>query len=401
MWKNIFIITVLLVLFGCNYHSTSPGDEYSAQLEIYYDNELVYNETLTESDDGQTETFDLPNNTEFYLEKYAFEYEYEYTLYAFAYTVLARKDGFYSNYFVCGQQDTIIVDASGVFSPISSGFVCGSILRIPWGPIEDEFYIFQDSLIVDSLTTNANGHFAIDIPFGDYQIGFKCLYPEGNLYDFIVNSFYINYFLPMAIVHPEKPNIYIYPEEYITLDVAIDFPHGGFITESIPEYGDGWKNFRVEPSGKINDEFTFLFYESQNPDLCQYKKGWVVAQEDLENFFIQNLTETGFEGQEIIDFTDFWIPILKDHPYYAIYPQYKVQYGKMVELEFSVKPDNLLRLIYAIEGKEDDMLILHEPEIPDFEREGFFAVEWGVIRKHRDENNPTEVLNIVKSGGKE
>ena len=79
------------------------------------------------------------------------------------------------------------------------------------------------------------------------------------------------------------------------------------------------------------------------------------------------------------------IPLLIDYSFYAIYPQYNEQISKMVELEFSVEPDNLLRLIYAIEGQQDNSLILHEPEIPDFNREGFFVVEWGVSIRNETE----------------
>ena len=171
----------------------------------------------------------------------------------------------------------------------------------------------------------------------------------------------------------------------MNLDVNINFPHGGEVTTSIPEYDSNWNNLDIDPTGKINNEFTFLFYESQNPDLCQYQEGWVIAQQNLENFFTQNLAETGFIEHEIIDFTDYWIPLLADYPYYVIYPQYNEQLSKMVELEFSVEPDNLMRLIYAIEGQQDDSLKLSKPEIPDFKREGFYVVEWGVSIRGNDQ----------------
>ena len=167
----------------------------------------------------------------------------------------------------------------------------------------------------------------------------------------------------------------------MNLTVNINFPHGGEVTTSTPEYGSGWNNLDVDPTGKINGEFNFLFYESQNPDLCQYNKGWLIAQDSMEAFFIENLTETGFEGQEIIDFLDYWLPRFTGFPYYVIYPQYKEQLDMMVKLDLSVEPDNVQRLFYVVEGKQDDSLILQEPEIPEFKREGFFVVEWGAIFK--------------------
>jgi hypothetical protein len=381
MWKYILIIAILFSLIGCDNRSTSPENEHSAKLEVYFNDELIYNETLTESDDGQTVTLDLPDETQCDLDKYAYEYHFPTEDEEYYYRVLAKKNGFYTKYHACTQQDTIIVDASGGFSPANLDSVCGLLLHLRLGPfIQEEFYILQDSLIVDSLTTTANGYFAIDISFGEYQIAFKCLYPECVFCDFIVDNFYKDYFID-SVTYDEKPNIYIYPEEDITLDVTISFPHGGFVTESSPEYGDGWKNLKVEPSGLINKEYNYLFYESCNPDPGQYSRGWVVAQEDLELFFIKNMTTTGFNEQEITDFTDYWIPILKDYPYDAIYPQYNEQLDRIIQFQFSKEPDNILRLIYTLEGLQKNNLVLQVPEIPEFNREGFVVAEWGVIRK--------------------
>ena len=382
MKKWIIALVVMILILGCDNRSTSPVDDYSAKLEVYFNDELFYNETLTESDDGQTVTFDLPNSTEFFLEKHALGYSD--TLYHINYGVFARKDGFYSKFYKCIQQETIVVYASGVFSPVSPGIVCGSLVHLYLGPYaQEEFYILQDSVIVDSLTTTADGYFAIDIPFGEYQITFKCTYPYFSFYDFIVDSVYIDYLID-SFIYVDKPNIYIYPEENITLDVAIDFPHGGKVTTSIPDDGNGWKDLSIDPAGRINDKFTFLFYESHNPDPSQYSKGWVIAQDELKLFFIKNLAETGFNEHEIIDFTDYWIPLLKDFPYYAIYPQYKEQLDRIIQLNFSQKPDNILRLIYTLKGLHDNNLILKAPEIPKFMQEGFVVVEWGVIRKFEE-----------------
>jgi hypothetical protein len=62
----------------------------------------------------------------------------------------------------------------------------------------------------------------------------------------------------------KKPNIYIYPTEKITLDVQLIFPNGGKIIASEPEYLNGW-HIRVEPSGLINNQYHFLFYEARIP----------------------------------------------------------------------------------------------------------------------------------------
>jgi hypothetical protein len=177
-----------------------------------------------------------------------------------------------------------------------------------------------------------------------------------------------------------KPNIYLYPEETTELDVNIVFPHGGRVIASDPEYGDGWR-VTVEPNGIIDGQYEFLFYESLQPDYGQYEAGWVVAQDQLEDFFRNNMALTGFNQKEIDDFIEYWIPRLTEYPYYAIYPQYNDELEEMIKLEFSEQPANLIRLIYSVRGLETGNLTLDEAVIPAFNRDGFTVAEWGVILK--------------------
>lgn len=179
-----------------------------------------------------------------------------------------------------------------------------------------------------------------------------------------------------------KPNIYIYPNEKIQLVVNLDFPSGGEILTSIPEYGTGW-NITVDTNGLIDNVYTYLFYESIQPDIWQQTEGWIVKRADLENFFNGNMFNYGFSGNEIQDFNDYWIPRLTDYEFYVIYPQNSMIIEDVIELSFSKEPDNLLRLFYVIKGL--DYMPgnkLNEPKADiQFEREKFFVLEWGVILK--------------------
>ena len=54
------------------------------------------------------------------------------------------------------------------------------------------------------------------------------------------------------------------------------------------------------------------------------------------------MAQTGFNQKEIDDFMEYWIPLLTDHPYYAIYPQYNEQLEEMimpVEAEIDILRD--------------------------------------------------------------
>lgn len=177
-----------------------------------------------------------------------------------------------------------------------------------------------------------------------------------------------------------KPNIYLYPKTKSTLSVELLFPLGGNIIQSVPSYLNGWR-IEVEPSGRIDQQYDFLFYESQIPNAYQYNSGWVVSRDTLSSFFSANLLRTGFREREIIDFTEYWIPRLTDRPFYIIYPQFADDIGKVIQLNISEPPDNMLRLFYVIKGSESNGTELITPSIPKFVRNGFVVAEWGVVLK--------------------
>jgi len=178
--------------------------------------------------------------------------------------------------------------------------------------------------------------------------------------------------------YTRKPNIYIYPTSRCSLSVKLEFPSGGTIIKSIPQYLDGWY-IKVDPTGKINDEYDYLFYECVNPDLYQHTAGWLVSRDSLSTFFSSNLLKSGFNVREKNDFIEYWIPKLVEYPYYIIYPQFSEDIEKIIRLKFSIVPDNVFRLFYAIKGTYSPNINLQVPVSPKFERNGFVVVEWGVV----------------------
>ncbi len=186
-----------------------------------------------------------------------------------------------------------------------------------------------------------------------------------------------------------KPNIYLYPVEETEVSVSLDFAGEGFITESIPDYGDGWE-VTITPDGRIDDEYDFLFYEGVVDAEAQYTHGWLIVQEELESFFRVNMRAYGFRGQEIEDFVEFWVPRLTDKPMYVICPQLNEDYDNLVALTVEPKPDTVLRLAYTIRGVDIFDGPLQAPELPTAsfivpqEREGFWVTEWGVLLTDED-----------------
>jgi PKD repeat protein len=146
-----------------------------------------------------------------------------------------------------------------------------------------------------------------------------------------------------------KPNIYIYPLNSINLSLKIEFPLGGNITESIPAYNDGW-TVNIDPNGIIDSKFNYLFYESLQPNIFQYKKGWCVSKSDLKAFFEKNMGLYNFSDREITDFIEYWIPKLQESDYYMVYPQTNDIIDNIIKLKFSMQPNNVNRLFYVIVG---------------------------------------------------
>ena len=175
-----------------------------------------------------------------------------------------------------------------------------------------------------------------------------------------------------------KPNIYIYPLKHTDLCVTLSFPMGGQVVESIPDYSTGWC-VNVKPNGRINDQYNYLFYESTQPNIFQYNKGWCVAQRNLQSFFESNMKEYNFSDSEIKDFTDHWLPLLTESEYFCIYPQTNQIVDQIISLNFSVQPEKLYRLFYGI-VETDEYKEMESPAIQSFERNGYYVVEWGVFR---------------------
>jgi hypothetical protein len=175
-----------------------------------------------------------------------------------------------------------------------------------------------------------------------------------------------------------KPNIYIYPQQPLNLKVLVSFPKGGKMVTSIPAYKNGW-DVHVDATGKIDDQYEYLFYESDQPNEWQTRTGWIIEKEMLMSFFQKNMAEYMFSQKEIKDFTDYWIPKLTTFRYYLIYPQEKAIIENLIQVDYSTHPDNSLRLFYAIRGTDKVTSVGQHPVDRSFRRAGFFTTEWGVI----------------------
>ncbi|MFH0861497.1 MAG: hypothetical protein V1875_00565 [Candidatus Altiarchaeota archaeon] len=173
-----------------------------------------------------------------------------------------------------------------------------------------------------------------------------------------------------------KPAIYLYPGESSQVNVTLSVEGGGIVV-SDPPYGNGWR-VNVEPGGRIDGEFDYLFYEAESDlDFGQEEAGWVVRREDVGDWFRKYLPMLGLNGKETGDFTEYWVPMLNTGRYYKITQIRQEQLDRIVALEVEPEPDTVIRVnlvITPLDAPED----IPEPHIAKAERRGFTVVEWGL-----------------------
>ena len=74
----------------------------------------------------------------------------------------------------------------------------------------------------------------------------------------------------------------------------------------------------------------------------------------------------------------YWLPILEQNKKSLVYFETTESLQKENELIINPKPDSLLRIRMHVK-KVNHKTEIKEQELPQFERKGFAAVEWGGI----------------------
>ncbi|MBL7073916.1 carboxypeptidase regulatory-like domain-containing protein [candidate division KSB1 bacterium] len=174
-----------------------------------------------------------------------------------------------------------------------------------------------------------------------------------------------------------KPNIYLYPSVTMRITVRLDFKVPGAVIQSEPHYAGSWSIW-VQPGGKIDGQYDYLFYEAQMAAVPHTEEGWCVAREDLGPWFDEKLIELGFNEGESNDFIEYWMPNLPEADFYLVYPQNRSVLDSIIALDITPNPDSILRYWFYIETK-DIPVEMPEPPTDSFIRQGFTVVEWGVI----------------------
>lgn len=196
---------------------------------------------------------------------------------------------------------------------------------------------------------------------------------DGTEYFGWVNRDFIEFYGGMA-----KPVIYLYPEEAMDVSVEVAFSNGGF-TCTYPEYRNGWNVFAY-PDGRVIDnadglEYSYLYWEGEGNVDYDMSRGFVVKGEDTAAFLREKLSYMGLTPREYNEFIVYWLPLMHNNKYNLITFQ-TTAYTDNVQLNVTPKPDSMLR-VYMVYQPLDEYRFVPEPELDQFNREGFSVIEWG------------------------
>ncbi len=176
----------------------------------------------------------------------------------------------------------------------------------------------------------------------------------------------------------EKPVIYLYPEEPSDVTVKVEFPLGGELTCTYPEYSGGW-NVTAMPDGTLydsnGDEYYCLYWEGVSRDTMDSSEGFCVKGSDTAAFLREKLMYIGLTAREANEFIIYWLPRMQDAPYNVI-TLHTADYARSVPLDVSPAPDSMIR-VFMTYYASDEPVDIPEQRLPHYDREGFTLVEWG------------------------
>lgn len=175
---------------------------------------------------------------------------------------------------------------------------------------------------------------------------------------------------------PEKPVIYLYPEEETKVDVKLSL--NGRFTCTYPAYNNGW-SVVASPDGTLTDEsgqtYNYLYWEGVTRAEYDFSKGFCIKGSDTAKFFEYALPKLGLNRREANEFIVYWLPLLEKNEYNLISFQNEA-YTESARLDITPAPDTLIRVFMAYKAL-DEYVEIEEQILSSPEREGFTVIEWG------------------------
>lgn len=186
---------------------------------------------------------------------------------------------------------------------------------------------------------------------------------------------YIDDSIPDTI---DKPMIYIYPTNDI--DLKIKLINDDKLTHTYPKYVNEW-NVHVTKDSTIFDyktkrNYYALYWEGIDNTSIDMNEGFVVKGEQTATFLENKLSYLGLNDKEINEFVVYWLNKMENNNYNFIRFRTLKEINEYMPLEFSQKPDTLIRVIMDFKPLNEKINV-KEQILEKVERKGFTIVEWG------------------------
>ena len=175
-----------------------------------------------------------------------------------------------------------------------------------------------------------------------------------------------------------KPVIYLYPEETMDISVQLNIKNSEFTTIYPKFNGKNTWNVRAKPNGDIllkGRTYPYLFWEADSYNQQETNEGFIVTEENAEQFLEDKLEILGLNEKEKTDFITFWLPKLLRNKLSLCSFQTK-KFFEDYELNVTPKPDSMIRIFLTIK-KLDRPINIKEQKLVSVERKGFTVIEWG------------------------
>ena len=186
---------------------------------------------------------------------------------------------------------------------------------------------------------------------------------------------YIDDSIPDTI---DKPMIYIYPTNDI--DLKIKLINDDKLTHTYPKYVNEW-NVHVTKDSTIFDyktkrNYYALYREGIDNSIIDMNEGFVVKGKQTSIFLENKLSYLGLNDREINEFIVYWISKMENNNYNFIRFRTLKEINEYMPLEFSEKPDTLIRVIMDFKPLNKKINV-KEQKLEKMQRKGFTIVEWG------------------------
>jgi hypothetical protein len=187
-----------------------------------------------------------------------------------------------------------------------------------------------------------------------------------------------------------KPAVYLYPTKPSYINVKVD-PKGPLTYTDPPYPSGGWTVF-AETTGELayqNKNYDYLYYEAKLSDNLidqESKKGYVVSKEILPSLFKEILPKLGLNSKEQTQFSEYWLKVLPDSPYFYVGVVPKETLDNLSPLEITPSPQTVVRVNLYFKPL-DKWESVSEPKLSTPNRSGFTVVEWGGLFK-QDKDHP-------------